>query len=58
MSEDHQQPPTNDDADYCTDITAFLQLLHLPGDVFEVRSLNCPERFDSLDMLVEERGKS
>jgi hypothetical protein len=58
MSEDHQQAPTNDDRTYCTDVKGFLQLLHQPDDVFEVRSPYCKARFDRLDMLVEEEGKS
>ncbi len=39
-----QQPPSVSSEAHCTDVAAFLRLLHGPGDVFEVRVINCPER--------------
>ncbi len=39
-----QQPPRESSTDHCTDVAAFLRILHEPGEVFEVRVINCPER--------------
>jgi replicative DNA helicase len=33
---------------HCTDVARFLALLHEPGSVFEIRSINCPDRAGSL----------
>lgn len=39
----YQSPPKVEQA-YCTDIGLFLQTIHRPDDVFEVRSPDCPDR--------------
>jgi replicative DNA helicase len=39
----HQSPPELIQNN-CTDTTGFLELLHKPGSVFEIRSIDCPDR--------------
>ena len=41
---DHSTTPGNTESAYCNNVAEFLQLLIEPGNVFEVRSINCPER--------------
>ena len=36
--------PQVKEQDHCTDVAEFLQLMHQVGDVFEVRSIECPDR--------------
>lgn len=38
------QPPSENTAEHCTDLAEYLRILHEPGDVFEVRILDCPDR--------------
>lgn len=41
---DHSTTPGNIEPTHCNNIAEFLQLLTEPVDVFEVRSLNCPDK--------------
>jgi len=36
-------PPTENTVAHCTDVARFLRIIH-PGGVFEVRSIDCPDR--------------
>lgn len=40
----HSTTPSNILHTHCTDVAEFLQLLTVPGNVFEVRSIKCPEK--------------
>ncbi len=41
---DHSTTPGNLHPNHCTDFAEFLQILTVPGNVFEVRSIKCPEK--------------
>ncbi len=41
---DLSQPSAKKAIEHCTDVAEFLRILHGPNDVFEVRSLNCPDK--------------
>lgn len=41
---DHSTTPSNKDANHCTDVAEFLQILIEPVSVFEVRAIKCPDK--------------
>lgn len=41
---DHSTTPSNKDTSHCTDVAEFLRILIEPENVFEVRSIRCPEK--------------
>ncbi len=40
------QSPSELSSDHSTDVAEFLRILHASGDVYEVRSMKCPERVE------------